>query len=737
MDWLLSLDVALFRFINITLSNPVLDRIMPFFSSNPFFFPTLLLVATALLWKGGARGRLFVLMVLIAVASGDGWIINLLKHGVGRLRPFNDILDTHLLVGRGGSGSMPSGHAADWFAATMTAFIYYRRSLRFMLPIAITVAFSRIYNGVHYPSDVIVGSIIGAGYAAAVVWSLDALWLWAGPKWYPLWWQRLPRAMFPEAMAPAIPANRVAVSPDLHWIRLGYVLIVFLALIRLVYLAAGKIELSEDEAYQWTWSRHLALSYYSKPPLIAYIQFLGTAIWGDTAFGVRFFSPLIAAAVSLATFRFMARQVGSRWAFGVLLLVTATPLLAVGATLMTIDPLSVLFWMSALIAGWKASRETGTTRDWFWTGLWMGLGFLSKYTNLFQWVCWILLFVLQPGARVHLRRPGPYLALLVNVVCTLPVLIWNAQNNWITLEHVSNDGRLGQGWHPKVFEFLLTETFLLNPVFFITSLVAVAVFVRRRRHNPFALYLFCMGAPLFLFYFLYSFHSRVYPNWIAPSILPLFCLLVVVARDSWAHQAVLLRRLLTSGTAFGLFLIVLLHDTNLLSKLFQRTLPPRVDTLRRVRGWSEQARIVENMRTQLSADGKPVFIIGDHYGLTSQLCFYMPSARVAVGSPRPVVYFRSTPHPENQFYFWPGYASRKGENALYVQQVDDPPLPSGWLWKWIRKGQFEPSGPPIAPPAPPALSRQFGSVRSLGISEIKYRDRILRRIQLFACYDLK
>jgi hypothetical protein len=72
---------------------------------------------------------------------------------------------------KGDFRSMPSSHAANWFAATMILFIYYRRSAWLMLTGAILVSFSRIYNGVHYPSDVAAGAILGAGYAAASVWS--------------------------------------------------------------------------------------------------------------------------------------------------------------------------------------------------------------------------------------------------------------------------------------------------------------------------------------------------------------------------------------------------------------------------------------------------------------------------------------------------------------------------------------------------------------------------------------
>src|SRR5208282_223654 len=103
---------------------------------------------------------------------------------------------------------------------------------------------------------------------------------------------------------------------------------------RWLYLASGVVELSEDEAYQWLWSKHLALSYYSKPPGIALIQFAGTSIFGDTAFGVRFFSPLFGAISSLMLLRFLAREISARAGFWLLLIAAATPLLDAGAILM-------------------------------------------------------------------------------------------------------------------------------------------------------------------------------------------------------------------------------------------------------------------------------------------------------------------------------------------------------------------------------------------------------------------
>src|SRR5689334_10833331 len=141
---------------------------------------------------------------------------------------------------------------------------------------------------------------------------------------------------------------------DQRWLRFGYVFIVALLLFRLGYIASGVIDLTKDEAYQWLWSKHLALSYYSKPPGIALIQFAGTSLWGDTQFGVRFFSPVFAAILSFVMLRFMAREVGARQGFLLLLIITSAPLMSVGTVLMTIDPPLVVCWTLAMIAGWRA-----------------------------------------------------------------------------------------------------------------------------------------------------------------------------------------------------------------------------------------------------------------------------------------------------------------------------------------------------------------------------------------------
>jgi 4-amino-4-deoxy-L-arabinose transferase-like glycosyltransferase/membrane-associated phospholipid phosphatase len=764
MDWLLKLDVDLFRLINDAGSNPFFDKVMPFVSGNAFFYPAIVILGLLLIWKGGSRGIICILMLALSIGLCDGWICRVIKEVVARPRPFFTLSDVHCLIGKGGSFSLPSSHAANWFAAAMVAAVYFRRSLWFMLPTACLVSYSRVYNGVHYPSDVLVGALVGAGFAAAVLWLTDSLWQFVGRKWFPIWWARMPSLIAakirPQASddeaepvfaprplakvgrgvltAPNSSAGRSGVavatprpaaarpqieSPhetmDKQWLRLGYVLIALLLLARLAYIASGTIQLSEDESYQWLWSKHLALSYYSKPPLIAYAQFLGTSIFGDTAFGIRFFAPVIAALLSVIVLRFFAKTVNARAGFFLFLITTATPLLSAGTLLMTVDPLSVLFWTAAMVSGWRAVQPNAPIRYWLWTGLWMGLGFLSKFS--YQLLSWVLFFILWAPARKSLRTPGLYLALLINAICLLPVLLWNHEHGWITLQHVAQNAGAGTQWTPErmfkfVGRFLSAEFGLLNPIFFVAMVWAAIAMWRRSRHNPLLFYFFAMGAPVFLLNFALSFHSNVLPNWIAPSVIPLFCLMVAYWDTRWRLGATRIKPWLTAGLVFGFAAGLLFHNTDWIKKLSGHYLPVNADPLHRVRGWSDVARVAGEARKEVLAEGKPTFIITDHYGLAGEISFYLPEAKAAV-TQTPLVYFRSSPTPKNQFFFWPGYNLRKGENAIFVRELD-------------RKK-------PDPKPAPQSLSDEFESVTDLGVRNVMYHGQLLRPLQFFACRNLK
>jgi hypothetical protein len=247
-----------------------------------------------------------------------------------------------------------------------------------------------------------------------------------------------------------------------------------------------------------------------------------------------------------------------------------------------------------------------------------------------------------------------------------------------------------------------------------------------------------MGAPLFLAYLLYSFHSRILPNWIAPSLVPLFCLMVIYWDTRWRLGVTKIKGWLVAGLCMGYALVIMGHEpdlwkvslsvrrhlpalapassTNLIAQLAMPYLPLKLDPLHRVRAWDGVARTVGEARQDLLTEGKPVFIIAEHYGLAGTISFYLPEAKESVRG-EPLVYCQSTEKPENQFYFWPGYDGRKGQNAIFVNELD--------------RDNAQPEFPPAR------LLKEFESVTDLGVREVLYHDQVCRALQLFACRGLR
>ncbi|TMJ14022.1 MAG: glycosyltransferase family 39 protein, partial [Alphaproteobacteria bacterium] len=111
-----------------------------------------------------------------------------------------------------------------------------------------------------------------------------------------------------------------------------------LALVALRLVAAAWTPLTFDEAYYWMWSKHLASGYYDHPPMVALVIRLGTMIAGDTEFGVRLVSILLALPMSWAVYRATAILFGSmRLAATATILLNVTLMAAVGTMIVTPD----------------------------------------------------------------------------------------------------------------------------------------------------------------------------------------------------------------------------------------------------------------------------------------------------------------------------------------------------------------------------------------------------------------
>ena len=116
--------------------------------------------------------RPLVLIAMIAAIEAASYVDGALKSAIGRARPFVGDPHVHPSIGLPHDPSMPSGHAMNAFTGAVLLAIVVPRARRPLLGLAALIALSRVYLGVHFPSDVIAGAILGAAVGATAAWLL-------------------------------------------------------------------------------------------------------------------------------------------------------------------------------------------------------------------------------------------------------------------------------------------------------------------------------------------------------------------------------------------------------------------------------------------------------------------------------------------------------------------------------------------------------------------------------------
>jgi hypothetical protein len=375
------------------------------------------------------------------------------------------------------------------------------------------------------------------------------------------------------------------------------------------------------------WSKHLAFGYYDHPPGVAVLIRLGTMIAGDTELGVRLVSILLALPMSFAMYRTAAILFGSqRVAATATILLNVTLMAAVGTLIVTPD--SPLLVASSFVLFFLAKvLETGRGAWWLAVGAAVGVALLSKYTALLFGPAILIWLASVPRLRRWLISPWPYLGGIVALAIFSPVILWNADHDWVSFIKQIGRSRI-EGFKPSFFgELIPTQIAFATPLVFVLGVMGLYALLRRDGGAVAARTLINATFWTIALYFMWhSLHARVEANWFAP-IYPAFAIAAAVAAHlkQWEGRAErVVDFCLRWASPVGILMFALLivqANTGVLTG-FRRDATVRSVGV----GWRELAAQIEAVRVRTGA----TCVLAPDYGTTSWLAFYLPKGTCVV-----------------------------------------------------------------------------------------------------------
>ena len=408
-----------------------------------------------------------------------------------------------------------------------------------------------------------------------------------------------------------------------------------------------------DEAQYWTWAQHPDWGYFSKPPGIALLIGLSTALFGDGLLGVKALAMLCYPAAALLAWLLGRRLYGETVAWWAALIVLTLPIYAWLGLFASTDALLTLFWLAGL---WCYLRALDRDRwgDWLALGAVCGLGLLSKYTMaVFIGAAFLHLYACHRGRLASFR---PWAALLLALALLAPNIWWNVVHDFPTWRHTAEItvNRQSVAHLRHLGEFVATQWLSFGPVF---GCIAVFGLFRLRRiwTDPSARLLVCFAFPLWLVVALQAASGGANANWAAPAFAP-----IAIAIAAWlvARQR---HRWLVAGVMINVLLAAAAYHAPSLLAAAEASQPARYNPYARAIGWDDLARqlrpfvaahpyavLLADNRTLLAhmayelrdlrpqvVSWNPEGVAGDHFKLSTDLRAHIGSDALFIGEQAP------------------------------------------------------------------------------------------------------
>lgn len=402
---------------------------------------------------------------------------------------------------------------------------------------------------------------------------------------------------------------------------------------------AVHFELNSEEAQYWTWSKHLQFSYYSKPPMIAYMNWLSTLIFGNTVLGIRINAVIIGMLISIVSY-LLSLELFKNQNTAILTAVATNifPFLLNSSVFFTTDSPLLLFWLFAMLFYWKAV-ETGKSTWWLAFGVSLGLGALAKYAMFL--IIIPLVFFSWKHHRNILKTLNFYLSTIIGLAVFSPVIYWNIRQDGVGLLHLAH--LAGVNDHPHSFSKMGSNmlVFALGQIAILLPFYQYPKIYRKIRQKALTRQEEFLILPVIITFFIFMVvsanrESGAYINWAMFAYMGMPILFSHYALSD--HRLKFnLRIFLMMIAAFFLF-IGLTSPKNKVAPL------GKLNPANRMIGWSQLAAKVDSMKDSLPPGS--CYVFSSNYHITSELWFYQKG--------QPETYLLNLNSRMTQFDLWLG-----------------------------------------------------------------------------------
>ena len=383
-----------------------------------------------------------------------------------------------------------------------------------------------------------------------------------------------------------------------------------IAIYRVIVIASGSIPVDIEEAYYTSWKHTLDWGYYSKPPLMPFLLWLITSVFGESGFVIKTLSLVIHTITALVIGYFAKELYGEKVASLSAIIFQSLPFVGVISVVATTDAPLVLMWALSLWMAFKAIN-TEALRYWILLGIFGGLGMLSKFTYALMPIG-LLIFILLSNYRKVLLRKGIWIAAIIASLIWLPNILWMANHEWITLIHTKDISGVEQSsldW-ASFANFSLSQFAVFGPLSLSLLLI---LFFKSGSWDGRWWFLFASASPLMLLVLMQSLQSDANMNWATPSYVGFVVLLALWLRNSPRLAAIVFISNLTIVSA--------IYHYDDIAKYLDFELTDSTDPFSRQRGWAELASKTSDLLNQCSGAA----LLSESREVLAQIRFQLPS----------------------------------------------------------------------------------------------------------------